>query len=70
MICPNCRSTNDDEASDCFTCGHTLRGSATIRRGSIIAGRYAKRPLDSHGAPGRSTPAPDAVSVAPAFEQA
>jgi hypothetical protein len=40
MICPNCRSDNDDTATTCFTCGTVLRGTISIRKGSVVAGRY------------------------------
>jgi len=40
MICPHCRSDNDETATVCFTCGKVLRGTASIRKGSVVAGRY------------------------------
>ncbi len=40
MICPNCRSSNDDAANLCFTCGKVLPGRTVIRKGSVVASRY------------------------------
>jgi eukaryotic-like serine/threonine-protein kinase len=37
-VCPSCQAANDDTAETCFTCGSAL--SATLRLGSVIAGRY------------------------------
>jgi serine/threonine protein kinase/HEAT repeat protein len=37
-VCPSCQAQNDDAAETCFTCGSAL--SATLRLGSVIAGRY------------------------------
>ncbi|MET0554981.1 MAG: protein kinase, partial [Vicinamibacteria bacterium] len=37
-VCPSCQAQNDDTAETCFTCGSAL--SATLRLGSVIAGRY------------------------------
>ena len=37
-VCPSCQAPNDDSAETCFTCGSAL--SATLRLGSVIAGRY------------------------------
>jgi serine/threonine protein kinase len=37
-VCPSCQAANDDAAETCFTCGGAL--TATLRLGSVIAGRY------------------------------
>lgn len=37
MICPSCKTPNDDAAEACFTCGRAL---AALTQGSVIAGRY------------------------------
>jgi serine/threonine-protein kinase len=37
-LCPSCQAQNDDAAETCFTCGSPL--SATLRLGSVVAGRY------------------------------
>jgi serine/threonine-protein kinase len=37
-VCPSCQAANDDAAETCFTCGSAL--SATLRQGSVVAGRY------------------------------
>ena len=37
-VCPSCQAPNDDAAETCFTCGHVL--AATLRLGSVVAGRY------------------------------
>ncbi|HEX9186643.1 MAG TPA: serine/threonine-protein kinase, partial [Vicinamibacteria bacterium] len=37
MICPSCKSPNDDSAEACFTCGRAL---SALTQGSVIAGRY------------------------------
>jgi serine/threonine protein kinase len=37
MICPSCKTPNDDAAETCFTCGRAL---AALTQGSVIAGRY------------------------------
>ena len=37
MICPSCKSPNDDSADACFTCGRAL---SALTQGSVIAGRY------------------------------
>ena len=37
MICPSCKSENDDTAEACFTCGRAL---AALTQGSVIAARY------------------------------
>jgi len=41
MICPSCKSENDDDAAACFNCGQSqTRESQTIQRGSLIDERY------------------------------
>ncbi len=40
MQCPECQSDVSDGADRCFHCGHTLRSSTTLIRGSLIGGRY------------------------------
>jgi tRNA A-37 threonylcarbamoyl transferase component Bud32 len=40
VICPNCRSSNDDSATTCFGCGHTLFTLTSIRKGTVLADRY------------------------------
>ncbi|HET9317313.1 MAG TPA: serine/threonine-protein kinase, partial [Vicinamibacteria bacterium] len=37
-VCPSCQAPNDDAAETCFTCGNVL--AATLRLGSVVAGRY------------------------------
>ena len=37
MICPSCKSDNEDTAEACFTCGRAL---AALTQGSVIADRY------------------------------
>jgi serine/threonine protein kinase len=37
MICPSCKSDNEDTAEACFTCGRAL---AALTQGSVIATRY------------------------------
>jgi serine/threonine protein kinase len=37
-VCPSCQAANDDAAETCFTCGAVL--AATLRLGSVVAGRY------------------------------
>ncbi len=37
MICPSCKSENEDTAEACFTCGRAL---AALTQGSVIAARY------------------------------
>jgi len=37
-VCPSCQAPNDDAAETCFTCGTAL--AATLRLGSVVAGRY------------------------------
>jgi serine/threonine protein kinase len=37
MICPSCKTSNDDAAEVCFTCGRAL---GALTRGSVIAERY------------------------------
>jgi serine/threonine protein kinase len=38
ISCPSCQAANDDDADSCFTCGKPLQ--ATVRLGSVVAGRY------------------------------
>ena len=40
MQCPQCQADVSDGADRCFHCGHTLRSSTTLVRGSLIGGRY------------------------------
>src|SRR6266571_8688534 len=40
MKCPGCQADDDDTADRCFHCGHVLRSTTTLIRGSMIAGRY------------------------------
>jgi len=40
MKCPKCSADVDDSADRCFNCGHVLRVSTTLVRGSVIGGRY------------------------------
>ena len=37
MICPSCKSANEDTAEACFTCGRAL---SALTQGSVIADRY------------------------------
>ena len=43
MECPSCRAPNEDDAAECFTCGSTLAGTAPIKQGDTIGGRYVVR---------------------------
>ncbi|MFI5184356.1 MAG: protein kinase [Vicinamibacteria bacterium] len=40
MKCPSCQSDVQESADHCFNCGHVLRSSTTLIRGSVIGGRY------------------------------
>ena len=41
MQCPQCGSAVEDAAESCFNCGHALRApQITLKRGSVVAGRY------------------------------
>jgi serine/threonine-protein kinase len=41
MQCPQCGSDVEDAAESCFNCGHALRApQVTLKRGSVVAGRY------------------------------
>jgi serine/threonine-protein kinase len=40
MKCPRCQDDVEDGADRCFHCGHALRTSTTLIRGSKLAGRY------------------------------
>ena len=40
MTCPFCQADNNHAGETCADCGHALTGSASIRRGSLLAGRY------------------------------
>jgi eukaryotic-like serine/threonine-protein kinase len=47
-VCPSCQTDNDDSAESCFSCGQAL--TLTLRKGSVIAGRYEVRhPLGKGG---------------------
>jgi predicted Ser/Thr protein kinase len=47
-VCPSCQTENDDSAESCFSCGQAL--TLTLRKGSVIAGRYEVRsPLGKGG---------------------
>ena len=39
MICPFCQAENAGSES-CAECGHALQGSAVVRRGTLVRGRY------------------------------
>jgi serine/threonine protein kinase len=39
MICPFCEM-NNDAGEACLGCGHPLAGTAIVRRGSVVTGRY------------------------------
>jgi serine/threonine protein kinase len=40
MKCPECQSDVQESADHCFNCGHVLKSSTTLIRGSVIGGRY------------------------------
>src|SRR5512134_1872219 len=41
MQCPQCGSEVEAAAESCFNCGHVLRApQVTLKRGSVVAGRY------------------------------
>jgi serine/threonine protein kinase len=41
MQCPQCSSEVEDAAESCFNCGHVLQApQVTLKRGSVVAGRY------------------------------
>jgi serine/threonine protein kinase len=41
MQCPQCSSEVEDAAETCFNCGHVLHApQVTLKRGSLVAGRY------------------------------
>ena len=41
MQCPQCTSAVEDAAETCFNCGHVLHApQVTLKRGSVVAGRY------------------------------
>ncbi len=40
MKCPKCESDVSDSADLCFNCGHALRTSKTLIRGSLVDGRF------------------------------
>jgi serine/threonine protein kinase len=47
MICPSCRSANEDDAAACFTCGKAL---FALTQGILLGGRYEiLRPLGQGG---------------------
>jgi serine/threonine-protein kinase len=47
-VCLSCRSENDDAALSCFNCGQPL--ALTLRKGSVVAGRYeVQEPLGRGG---------------------
>jgi tetratricopeptide (TPR) repeat protein/predicted Ser/Thr protein kinase len=50
MVCPHCRAENDDASVSCFSCGQALLTFASIRKGTIVAGRYeVESPLGKGG---------------------
>jgi serine/threonine protein kinase len=47
MICPSCKSKNDDGAEACFTCGRAL---TALTQGALIASRYeVQKPVGRGG---------------------
>jgi eukaryotic-like serine/threonine-protein kinase len=40
MKCPACEHDAPDSADSCFNCGHSFRSQVTLKRGSMVAGRY------------------------------
>jgi serine/threonine-protein kinase len=40
MKCPTCDHDAPDSADSCFNCGHAFRAQVTLKRGSMVAGRY------------------------------
>ncbi len=50
MKCPKCESDVSDSADLCFNCGHALRTSKTLIRGSLVDGRFEiQAPLGKGG---------------------
>jgi serine/threonine protein kinase len=40
MLCPFCQADSPTAGDSCLECGHALASSASIRRGTLLAGRY------------------------------
>ena len=40
MTCSHCGAQNQDDTGGCFHCGQPLQVVTSVRRGSVLAGRY------------------------------